>query len=56
MPQDAQTIEIETKNEIDDFLKRASEFNKVDATATKQKREDYCVKLFDDITDKGDRR
>ena len=56
MPQDAQTIEIETKNEIDDFLERASEFNKVDATATKQKREDYCEKLFDDITDKGDRR
>ena len=56
MPQDAQTIETETKNEIDDFLKRASEFNKVDATTTEQKREDYCEKLFDDITDKGDRR
>ena len=56
VPQDAQTIETETKNEIDDFLKRASEFNKVDATTTEQKREDYCEKLFDDITDKGDRR
>ena len=56
MPQDTQTIEIEIKNEIDDFLKRALELNKVDVTGTKQKREDYCEKLFDDITDKGDRR
>ena len=55
-PQDAQIIENETKNETDNFLKRASEFNKVDAAATKQEREDYYDKLFDDITDEGDRR
>ena len=47
-PQDAQTIENETKT--------TSEFNNVDATATKQKRDDYYDKLFDDITDEGDRR
>ena len=28
----------ETKTEIDDFLKIVSEFNKVDAAATRQKR------------------
>ena len=55
-PQDTQTIENETKNEIDDFLKTVSEFNKVDAAATKQKRDDYYEKLFDDIMDEGDRR
>ena len=38
-PQDAQTIETETKNEIDNFLKTVSEFNKVNAAATKQKRQ-----------------
>ena len=36
--QDAETIEKETKNEIDDCLKAVSESNKVDAPATKQKR------------------
>ena len=46
--QDAQTIENETKT--------VSEFNNVDATTTKQKRDDYYDKLFDDITDEGDRR
>ena len=55
-PQDVQTIESETKNEINDFLKRASEFNKVNAAATKQKRNDYHDKLFDSITFEGDRR
>ena len=46
-PLDAQTIENKTKNEIDDFLKTASEFN--NAAATKQKRDD-------DITVEGDGR
>ena len=56
MPQDAQTIENETKNKFDDFLKTVSEFNKVEAAATKQERDDYYDKLFDDIMDKGNRR
>ena len=55
-PQDAQTIVYETKNEIDDFLKTASEFNKFNAAARKQKRDYYYDKLFDNITEKGDRR
>ena len=45
-PQDAKTIENET----------ASEFNNVDTATTKQKRDDYCDKLFDDITGEGDTR
>ena len=32
-------IENETKNEIDEFLKTASEFNKVNMVATSQKKE-----------------
>ena len=44
------TIENGTKNEINDFLKTASEFNKVEVTATNQKRENYYDKLFDCIT------
>ena len=32
-----------------------SEFNKVDVAVTNQKREDYYDKLFDDITNEGDR-
>ena len=56
LPQDAQTIENETKNKFDDFLKTVSEFNKVEAAATKQERDDYYDKLFDDIMDKGNRR
>ena len=55
-PQDAQVIENETKNEIDNFQKTAPEFNKADAAATKQKRDNYYEKLFDDTTDEGDRR
>ena len=50
------TIENGTKSEIDDFLKTASEFNKVEVTATNQKREDYYDKLFDCITNESDRR
>ena len=36
--QDAQTIEDKIKDEIDDFLQTASEFNKIDAAATRQKK------------------
>ena len=54
--QDAQTIENETKNEIDDFLKTAPELDKKDVAATNQKRDDYYNKLFDDITNEGDSR
>ena len=36
--QDAQTIEDEIKNEIDNFLQTASESNKIDAAATRQKK------------------
>ena len=56
MVKDAQTIENETKNEIDDVLKTASDFNKVNVPATSQKREDYDDKLFDNRTNEGDRR
>ena len=53
---DAQMKENETKNEIHDFSKPASEFNKVDVAATNQKRKDYYDSLFDDITNEGDRK
>ena len=38
---DAAIIENQTNKEIDDFLQLASEFNKVDAAATRQKKVDY---------------
>ena len=44
-----------SKIEIDDYFKTMSEFNKVDVAVTNQKREDYYDKLFDDITNEGDR-
>ena len=34
--QDAQTVEDEIKNEIGNFLQTASEFNEIDAAATRQ--------------------
>ena len=49
--QDAQTIADEIKNEIDNFLQTASEFNKIDTAATKQKKVDFYDKLFDDVKD-----
>ena len=36
--QDAQAIESEAKNEVDQFLQTESEFNKIDAAATRQKK------------------
>ena len=54
--QDAQTIEDETKNEIDDFLQVASELNKTDAAATKQKEVDFLDKLFDGVKNIPDSR
>ena len=42
--------------EIDDFLQLASEFNKVDAAATRQKKLDYYNKLFKDTQGEPDRR
>ena len=56
MVQDAQTIENETKDEIDCFLQTASEFNKIDAAATKQKKVDFYDKLFYDVRDVTDSR
>ena len=53
---DAATNEGQTNKEIADFLQLASEFNKVDAVATRQKKVDYYNKLFDDIQDEPDRR
>ena len=44
--QDAQTIEDEIENEIDDFLQTASESNKIDAAATRQKKVDFYDKLM----------
>ena len=49
-------IEDEIKTEINDFSKAASEFNKVDAAATRQKKVDIYKKLFDDVEDIPDRR
>ena len=49
-------IENETQNEIDEFLKTASEFNKVNMVATSQKKENQYDEQFDDITNEGDRR
>ena len=54
--QDAQTTENETRNEIDDFLQTASEFNKIDAVATKEKQVDFYDKLFDDVQEVIDSR
>ena len=36
------------KLKIDDFLQTASEFKKIDAAATEQKKVDFYDKLFDD--------
>ena len=38
---DAQTTENETKDEIGGFLRTASEFNKIDAVAFKEKQVDF---------------
>ena len=53
---DAVTIKNETNKEIDDFLKVASEFNKIDKAATRQKKVDYYDKLFEDVQKIDDRR
>ena len=53
---DAATIEDQTNKEIDDFLQLASEFNKLNSPATRQKKVDYQDKLFDDIQDEPDSR
>ena len=54
--QDAATIDNQIQKEIDDFLQLASEFNKVDAAATRQKEVDYYDKLSEDVQGKPDRR
>ena len=54
--QDAATIDDQIKNKIDDFLQLASEFNKVAAAATKQKKADYYDKSFEDVEGEPDRR
>ena len=48
---DAVKIEDEIKTKIDDFLKTASKFNKVDAAATRQKKGWFLHKLLDDVQD-----
>ena len=53
---DAVTIKNETNKEIDDFLKVASEFNKIDKAATRQKKVDYYDKLFEDVQEIDDCR
>ena len=47
--QDEQTIEDKIKDEIDDFLQTASEFNKIDAAATRRKN--FYDRLFDNVKD-----
>ena len=54
--QDAQTTENEIIKENDEFLQTASEFNKIDAAATKQKEVDFYDKLSDDVQDVTDSR
>ena len=54
--EDAAIIEDQVNKKIDDFLQLASEFNKVDAVATKQKKIDYYDKLFEDVEEKPDKR
>ena len=44
------------KKEINDFLQLASEFNKVDTAATKQKKVDCYDKLFKEVKGDPDRR
>ena len=44
--QDAQTIEDEIKKKNDNFLQTASEFNKIDKAATKEKKVDFYHKLL----------
>ena len=44
--QDAQTIEDEIKKKNYNFLQTASEFNKIDKAATKQKKVDFYHKLL----------
>lgn len=56
MVEDAATIEGQVKQEYDDFLRLACEFDKVDAVANKQKNIDYYDKLFEDAKNKPDRR
>ena len=54
--EDAETIEEEIKKATNDFIKTVLKFNETDIAATRQKKEDYYDKLFDDITDEGDKR
>ena len=53
---DAVKIKDEIKTEIDDFLKTASEFNKVNAAATRQEKVGFYNKLLDDVQDISDSR
>ena len=53
---DAGTIENESNKKIGDFLKVASEFNKIDAAATRHKKVDYYEKLFEDVQEIDDSR
>ena len=55
MAQDAETIEKETKKEINDFINTTLKFNEIDMAATRAKEEDYYDKLFDDIADESDK-
>ena len=55
MAQDAETIEKETKKEINDFINTTLKFNEIDMAATREKEEDYYDKLFDDIADESDK-
>ena len=53
--QDAQTINDKIKQENEDFLRTAAEFNKIDMAATAQKS-DFCNDFFDAIIDLPDSR
>ena len=50
------SIDLQIKIETDYFLQLASEFNKFDAAATRQKKPDYYNKLFEEVQGEPDRR
>ena len=51
--QDAETIEIETKKEDDEFFDLEQKFNVIDNAATEQKKQNDITDLVDDVLDEN---
>ena len=51
--QDAETIEIETKKEDDEFFDLEQKFNEIDNAATEQKKQNDLKDLVDDVLDEN---